>query len=232
MPEINHKDQPSIPVTVAQQPVPQTVGEAVPVGKTVAPPPVITEDAKLRAGLASSGLTEDKITELIQNILHKNRKAAVEAAKPKEPNWATITERDAYSPGVFIPSIDHEIPDYMNMKLKNPEYEVVWASRDQRRVGQLKAEGYEFLRETDVHPDFKKPLLFDSEGLYLYMDTVAMIVHKRILYGKRRRVINQTHDQIRRTATGLPGNRQENASTAIGSLPKGQTIDFVESIVG
>src|SRR6266567_4019566 len=121
---------------------------------------------------------------------------AVEAAKPKEPNWGTLTEQQAMSQDMYIPVIEHEIPDYMNMKLKDPEYECVWASRDQRRIGQLMAQGYELLKKDHIHPDFPVPLRFDSEGLYIYVDVVAMRVHKRILYGKRRKALQVSLNQL------------------------------------
>jgi hypothetical protein len=85
----------------------------------------------------------------------------------------------------------------MNMKLKDTEYEVVWASKDQRRLGQLCAEGYEFLKPEHVATDFKLPLLFDSEGMYRYQDVIAMRVHKRILYGKRRKGLAISQAQLR-----------------------------------
>jgi hypothetical protein len=84
----------------------------------------------------------------------------------------------------------------MNMKLKDTEYEVVWASRDQRRLGQLLAEGYELLKEEHVAPDFKAPLAFGSDGQYVYVDVIAMRVHKRILYGKRRRALQVSLNQL------------------------------------
>jgi hypothetical protein len=87
----------------------------------------------------------------------------------------------------------------MNMKLKDQAYEVVWASKDQRRLGQLKAEGYEMLREEHVDPHFKLPLQFNSEGFYEYVDVVAMRVHKRILYGKRRKTLDISLRQLKNT---------------------------------
>jgi hypothetical protein len=138
--------------------------------------------AKELAGVVSNPATSAKdLEDAIQRVLAKNRKDHVEAAQPKEPNWATMTEREAY---------------YMNIKLKDPEYEVVWASQDQRRIGQLMAEGYEYLRPEHVHPDFKLPLVFDSDKLYRYVDVIALRVHKRILYGKRRAGLELSQRQL------------------------------------
>ena len=173
MPEITHKDQPSITATPKPITVPAPTESRV-------PPAVNAADLQ-------------RAVEVALKNLHAKR---VEAAQSVEPNWATMTEADASNLAVYIPTVDHEIPEYMNIKLKDPEYMVVWASKDQRRVGQLQAEGYELLKKEHMHPDFKVPLLFDSEGLYRYEDVIAMRVHKRILLGKRRRMLELSQKQL------------------------------------
>lgn len=181
MPEINHKDQPSIPV---------------PASTPKAAPEVTAQ--KLAAAIANAGVSNSDLEKQIEAILNKKKAEAKAAMAPKEPNWSEISEQDAYNSDVYIPVIDHDIPDYMNMKLKDGEYDVVWASRDQRRLGQLTAEGYEFLKAEHVHPSFKLPLPFNGEGHYIYQDVIAMRVHKRILYGKRRRALEMSKNQLKR----------------------------------
>src|SRR5208283_2325131 len=97
------------------------------------------------AALSGSTVSTAVLEEAIKRVIAKGKQERIEAAQPKEPNWATMTEQDAYKTSTYIPTVEHEVPDYMNIKLKDPEYEVVWASKDQRRIGQLMAEGYEFL---------------------------------------------------------------------------------------
>ena len=94
----------------------------------------------------------------IDAVLAKRAADRKEAAQPKEPDWSTLSEKEAMSTAIYIPMIEHDVPDYMNMMLKDTEYECVWASKDQRRLGQLVAEGYEFLKLEHVHPQFKVPL--------------------------------------------------------------------------
>ncbi len=108
-----------------------------------------------------------------------------------------MTEQQAMNPATYIPVIEHDIPDYMNIKLKDTEYEPVWASRDQRRLGQLLAKGYEFITPEMMADNFKVPLLFDSERHYVYSDVIAMRVHKRILYGKRRKAAEISLKQLK-----------------------------------
>jgi len=173
MPVIDHKNQPSISA------------------------PTTSEAAKaISTAVLDPTVSSDKLEAAVEAVLRKNQKAAFEAAQPKEPDWASLTEQEAYAADVYIPTVEHELPSYMDLKIKDPAYEVVWASKDQRRIGQLQAQGYELLRAEDLHPDFKVPLLFNSEGLYEYMDVVAFKVHKRILYGKRKKALQVSLNQL------------------------------------
>jgi hypothetical protein len=153
-------------------------------------------DALKAAAPAVQAVTPEALEAAVNAALAKAAAKRQEAAKPKEPNWATLTEAEAMSAATYIPVIEHDIPDYMNMKLKDAEYMCVWASKDQRRIGQLQAEGYEFLKPEHIHPDFKIPLRFDSENLYTYADVVCMRVHKRIVYGKRKKALQISLNQL------------------------------------
>ncbi len=185
MPEINHKDQPSVPIP-----------PAIPATPTPKEAPRVDPTSAVAQALSKAGVTPDNLEETIRGILAKVQHEKAQSRKPKEPDWSKVTEKDYLNPDVYIPVIEHETPDYMNIKLKDDEYEVVWASKDQRRIGQLKATGYEFLKPEHVRSDFKMPLEFDSEGMYVYMDVVAMRVHKRILYGKRNKALQTSLNQL------------------------------------
>lgn len=142
------------------------------------------------------GLNMSEFEKQIDAVLAKRAADRKEAAQPKEPDWSTLSEKEAMSTAIYIPMIEHDVPDYMNMMLKDTEYECVWASKDQRRLGQLVAEGYEFLKLEHVHPQFKVPLVFGSDGTYCYSDVICMRVHKRILYGKRRKALQVSLNQL------------------------------------
>jgi hypothetical protein len=121
---------------------------------------------------------------------------------PQEPNWATITEAEALNPesSVYIPIIEHEVPSYLDVKLADPEYVVVWVNRDQRRISEMLATGYEFLKPEHVSKSFVLPLKFDSEKMYTYADVVAMRVHKRIKLGKARKYVEMSTGQLKGAA--------------------------------
>jgi hypothetical protein len=171
--------------------------------------------AQVAQAIADPKLNNTELEEQIKKVLSNIKKERAEAAAPKEPDWKNLKEQDAYDTRINIPVIDHEIPDYMNMKLKDTEYEIVWASTDQRRLGQLLAEGYEFLKPEHVEPTFKVPLLFDSEERYTYQDVVCMRVHKRILYGKRRRGLELSKRQ-------LGNNHRPPTSKIVGTFELGE----------
>jgi hypothetical protein len=187
MPEIKHINMPSIPVDSNQSIPPPQVTQ-----------PLESSAAQLAKAVADSKVPLSDIEKIVNDVLNKNKTVRQEAAKPKEPNWSTLTEAQAYNPAVYIPVFEHDIPDYMNMKLKDTEYEPVWASRDQRRLGQLLAEGYELLKHEHVAESFKIPLTFNSEGSYIYQDVICLRVHKRILFGKRRRALEISQQQLKR----------------------------------
>lgn len=159
----------------------------------------------------------EDLEETIKRIL------AERAPKPqvaKEPDWSKISETEALdlNAPVYIPVIEHDVPIYMDLKLKDPEYEGVWVNKNQIRVAAKQAEGYEFIKPEHFASDFKVPLKFNSEGLYIYEDVVAMRVHKRILWGRRRKEIERSTNQLKDDkAKELAKSRLQN--TAIDTDP-------------
>lgn len=152
--------------------------------------------SKIAHTIASEGIKSEDLEAKILEVLSKKKAERAQAEQPKEPDWAALTEADAYKPDVYIPVIDHDVPDYMNMKLKDQEYVCVWANKDRRRMGALLAEGYEVLKKEHVHPDFQVPLMWSSEGTYEYADTICMRVHKRIILSKRRKAFEISMKQL------------------------------------
>lgn len=193
MPETTQKQEPAQNTS----PVPATA-------------PVVAPAAAAKVAAAIPGVTADELQAAIRKILAEGRQTLIAATQLKEPDWSKVTEKDLLNPAVFIPIVEHDIPDYMRIVLKDGEYEAVWANKDQRRIGQLKAEGYELLRREHIHPDFHLPLNFDSGGDYVYADVIALRVHKRILYGKRKKALeismNQLKNKNRPPRTKIPNS--------------------------
>lgn len=151
-----------------------------------------------------ANMTQEQLEEAINKVLGAKKQEKKEEATPAspanaEPDWANLSETQALDLRVSnIPIYEHEVPSYMDIKLEDPNYIAVWANRDQRRIGHLLAEGYEFLRKEHISKEFSTPLKFDSEGMYIYVDVVAMRVHKRIAFGKRRKYVEQSFYQLKR----------------------------------
>ncbi len=154
--------------------------------------------AKMAATVVQQASQIPNLEAEITRILEKKKQQQQQqnAAGVEEPDWSKISEAEAYNPAVSIPVIDHDVPDYMNMKLKDDEYMCVWANKDQRRLGALLAEGYEILKKEHVHPDYQVPLMWSSEGTYEYADVICMRVHKRVIFAKRRKAYNISMKQL------------------------------------
>ena len=147
-----------------------------------------------------AGLSPEDLEAEILRILGKRATTTLkESAIAEEPDWASLTEEEAtdLNKALNIPIIEHEVPAYMDIRLKDPMYVTVWVNRDHRRMGEVLAQGYEPLKAEHIAGDFKVPLRFDSEGLYTYMDVIAMRVHKKILFAKRRAVVEKSFYQLR-----------------------------------
>lgn len=159
--------------------------------------PIEPTDQEVSDAAKAAGVTPEMLHAAVEEVLNKRKARVVDSFTPKEPDWSKISEKDILTKDIYIPVIDHEIPDYMNVQLKDQEFVPVWASRDQRRLGQLLAEGYEFIRAEHLKTNWTPPLKFDSEGNYIYQDVIAMRVHKRIRFAKLRRIQEVSQSQLK-----------------------------------
>lgn len=164
---------------------------------TPAEEPFLEQEA-LKDVINFPGIDPAILEQALEAVIEKRRDAIKQKAKGVEPDWSTLEEKDYYNQELYIPVIEHDIPDYLNMRLKDTSYVAVWANMDQRRLGQLFAEGYEALRKEHVDPTFKLPLVFNSEGMYRYADVICLRVHKSIRVAKLRRIQDISAKQLKR----------------------------------
>lgn len=165
--------------------------------------------ANVASSLASLGVSPDTLEDVIKKILDQRKTEAVAKLAPKEPDYRTLKEEDILNPAIYIPVIEHDLPEYMHVELKDDEYVAVWVNRDQRQLGAKLAEGFELLKKEHLHPNYMVPLKFNSEGLYEYQDVVCMRVHKRIRFAKLRKYYEISKNQLR------PAQAQENAKSTL-----------------
>jgi hypothetical protein len=180
------------------------------------------EAAKIATAVVDPTKSADELAKAVANVLKDMKAAKVAAASPVAPNWATMTEAEAMQASTYIPAIDHELPDYLNVELKDPEYMPVWGHKDQRRLGALQAMGYELLKPEHIHPNFKEVLKFSSEGMLEWEDVVCLRVHKSILFAKRKKVIELSKKQLSNTSrpprTKSPGKYELEDELDLGGL--------------
>jgi len=165
--------------------------------------------SKAAEKLVSAGVSPETLEDVIKKVLDARKTAAVEALTPKEPDYTKLSEDDALRQDIYIPVIEHDLPEYMSVRLKDNEYVAIWVNRDQRQLGAKLAEGFEFLKKEHLANDFLAPLKFDSEGLYIYQDVVCMRVHKRIRFAKLRKFYDLSRNQLK------PAQAQENAKSTL-----------------
>jgi hypothetical protein len=79
------------------------------------------------------------------------------------------------------------MPDYMTIHLADSNYIAKWIHKMPSHLGTMIAEGYEWIKEEDWHPDHPKVLGFNSEGHLVYEDVIGLKVHKSRYFGKLRR---------------------------------------------
>ena len=168
-----------------------------------------TTAASVAAKLSEAGVDSETLEDVIKRILDKRKAEKIKEFIPQEPDYSTLSERDAFRQDIYIPVIEHDIPEYMNVELKDKEYLPIWVNRDQRQLGAKMAEGFELLKREHLPDGYNPPLKFDSEGLYVYQDVVCMRVHKRIRFAKIRKFYEISKNQLR------PAQAQENAKSTL-----------------
>lgn len=177
------------------------------VAASIPPPP--STPSSVASTLAAQGVSPETLEDVIRGILDKRKAEKISELTPKEPDYRSLSEKDIYNAGIYIPVIQHDIPEYMYVELKDDEYIAIWVNRDQRRVGAVQAEGFEFVKAEHLKQGWIAPLKFDSEGLYVYQDVVCMRVHKRIRYAKLRKFYEMSKNQLK------PAQAQENAKATL-----------------
>jgi hypothetical protein len=113
----------------------------------------------------------------------------VEAKKPRyytESEFSNVQEKDIYDFSVPIAVIDHQLPDFLDIKLKDPNYVPRWINMDARRMGQVIAEGWSYISEEDLAEPLKVEIGDSADGHYVYDDVVAMKLTKEKVYGRIR----------------------------------------------
>lgn len=148
-----------------------------------------------------------------------------QALKSTEIDWSKVNEDSVADLDFPIPVIEHEMPDYMTIHLKDNNYVAKWIHQLPSHLGTMLASGYEWITESDWDPNFPKVLGFNSEGHLTYEDVVGLKVHKSRYLGKLRRDFLKS-TQIRGVAgmnkvKGLINNQIQNDPRLESAINRG-----------
>lgn len=98
--------------------------------------------------------------------------------KPIEIDWTKITEKDAYDLSIPIQAISFEVPSYMDVSLRDKNWEARWVNVNPARQGPMRLVGFIPVKEEDLDKPLALSIHKDAEGHYKYIDVILMRVHK------------------------------------------------------
>lgn len=117
-------------------------------------------------------------------------------AKPVQLDFSKLSENDVYDLDVPIPVIDHGVPDYLNVELKDKNYAARWVHKTPRRLGPMKAMGWTPVVEEDIENLDSLKDTKDESGFFRYDDVILMRIPKQKLFGLLRRNYERTRQQV------------------------------------
>jgi hypothetical protein len=143
---------------------------------------VVTEDKVTPERLAA---LEDAIRTLKagQNGV-RMRSAPV---KPAPLDFTKLTESDVFDLDIPIEAVDHSVPEYLIVNLKDKNYVARWVHKAPRRLGPMKANGWTFITKEDLEDETIIEFAMDENGLYRYDDVIAMKCQKQKYFGQLRK---------------------------------------------
>lgn len=142
-------------------------------------------------------IPEDKVTperlaaleNTIKQILKgQNGVKLGKVPEKSEPlDFTKISEDSIFDFNVPIEAIEHGVPDYLTIQLKDKNYHPRWIHKTPRRLGEMKALGYTYVEGEDIENFESLKETRDENGLFRYDDVVAMKIPKVKIFGMLRR---------------------------------------------
>lgn len=109
--------------------------------------------------------------------------------KPAPVDFSKLTEDAVYDLEIPIEAVEHELPDWLTIDLKDKNYTARWIHKTPRRLGPMLAQGWTYIEPEDLDP--KSPLTTrlatDVNGHFSYDDVVACKLTKAKYFGQLRR---------------------------------------------
>lgn len=116
--------------------------------------------------------------------------------KPVDLDFTKISESDVYDLTVPILAIDHGVPDYLNVELKDKNYTSRWVHKTPRRLGPMKAMGWTPVSKEDIENIEALKDTMDENGFFRYDDVILMKIPKMKYFGLLRRNYERTRNQV------------------------------------
>lgn len=180
-----------------------------------------------------NNLPDDLMLEFARRVrshIEEDSKAKVQPHKPQYvTDFKTLREDSIFDLNIPIQAIDHQIPEYLNVTLKDSNYEPRWIQTSSKRLGQARAQGWSYVTKEDLGAELGVEIEADSAGHFVYIDTVLMKMTKQKLYSQLRsnylRAIqmtqqNKLHEQMKQAIE----NEIERSVDPISGLPLGETF--------
>lgn len=121
---------------------------------------------------------------------HMEQAVAAEQEAKKKPQYVTdfsvLPEKSIFDLSVPIQAIDHQVPEYLKLTLKDPNYSPRWIQTGVRRLGQARAQGWSYITQEDLAQQLGIEITADAAGHFVYIDTVAMKISKQKLFSQLR----------------------------------------------
>lgn len=109
--------------------------------------------------------------------------------KPAPIDFSKLTEDAVYDLEIPIEAVEHELPDWLTIDLKDKNYTARWIHKTPRRLGPMLAQGWTYVEPEDLDPKspLTKKLTTDVNGHFSYDDVVACKLTKAKYFGQLRR---------------------------------------------
>lgn len=136
-------------------------------------------------------LPDDLLVAFAKRVQEHIQTEAVSAAPKKAKleyvtDFATMREQSVFDLNIPIQAIDHQIPEYLDIKLRDPNFAPRWIQTSSKRLGTAISQGWAYITKEDLEEHLHVEIEPDSSGHYVYIDTVAMKIPKQKLYSQLR----------------------------------------------
>lgn len=102
-------------------------------------------------------------------------------------DWTKLKEQDIFDLSVPIEIVDHDMPDYMRVEPKDSNFVLRWVFKMGRRLGPMKAKGFQFAMPEDIEGDLNIAMEIDANGRIQFDDVILMKCEKRLYFGMLRK---------------------------------------------